>query len=288
VVLVPFTIRPSDNTTGAAAADGAADVVVDVVAAVTAERIVGRATADASAAAIAAGSCDLVAAASPGAGVFTGEDSATVVAEARTGEEGAITAGAVVWTAAAPPDTLDAGAVLAVGLIGAAVPTGEAPTAGFPAVVLTVTVLKVVVLTVVLATTGAPTTATAVSADRFEASEERAVVSWARWAGNTTETSGEIFGAPLSGALMAGDGRARRVESTRTGPGLAAGRTLSAGIAAKADTAVASSTCSITAGGQRGRVNVRPAGADVPFGARQLRTIHYVAGIARAEPRDGR
>jgi hypothetical protein len=81
--------------------------------------------------------------------------------------------------------------------------------------------------------------------------------------GHVTITIREIVGAGASGALIAGTGSVMSVESGRGAP-LAAGRTLSDGIAAMADSAVARITCSITAGGQRGSVNVRWNQADVP------------------------
>jgi hypothetical protein len=89
--------------------------------------------------------------------------------------------------------------------------------------------------------------------------------------GQANVTSAATVGAGASGALIAGAGSESSDESGRAGPGLAAGRTLSDGAAAEAQRTVTNRACSITAGGQRGRVNVRWSRADVPCGALRFR-----------------
>jgi hypothetical protein len=108
----------------------------------------------------------------------------------------------------------------------------------------------------------------ATSAVRVTGSEARGAGSAVFLSGHDSVTIRAMVGAGTSGALIPGTGRARTLESGRD-VALAAGRTLSDGTATEADRAVASMTCSITAGRQRVSVNVRWNRADVPSNARK-------------------
>ena len=75
--------------------------------------------------------------------------------------------------------------------------------------------------------------------------------------GHASVTGRVMRGSGCDGVLIVGAGRVRSTESARVPLGLGAARTLSAGVTAEADRALTRKTCRITAGEQRGRVEVR-------------------------------